>query len=82
MKHYILFTSEWIASEYYDNDMSIRKAYPPEYIEENSTDMTLAVADSDQMQVHHFGSLLAIAQMCETHLFLDEDEYDYLSEYL
>ncbi len=82
MKHYILFTSEWIASEYYDYDMSIRKAYPPEFLEENSTDMRLTIEDTEQMGVPRLGPLLAIAQMHETFIFITKDEYNYLSQYL
>jgi len=83
MKHHILFTTESIVSDYYGNaDMDIRKAFPPEYIEENSSEMQLFVVDLNDFDVLRMAELLSQAQHYGESLFLSKEEFEYMSEYL
>jgi hypothetical protein len=81
MKQHILFLPESLKNDYYENDMNIRTVFPQDFIEENSFALTLAVVDTRHIQVTELATLLELAQEGE-YLFLDENEYNYLSEYL
>jgi hypothetical protein len=81
MKHYILFLTEWLKNDYYQNDMAVRKAFPQAVIEENSYDLTLTCVDLSSMSVTELATLLETAHGYE-HLFLDTWEHDYLAQYL
>jgi hypothetical protein len=81
MKQHILFLPESLMDDYYENDMNVRKVFPQEFLEENSFALTLAVVDTRHIQVTQLATLLELAQEGE-YLFLDENEYNYLSEYL
>ena len=81
MKHYILFMPESFKNDYYDNDQDIRKVFPQDVIEDNSTDLTLAYVDLSSISITELATLLDLAHGYE-HLFLDTWEHDYLSQYL
>jgi hypothetical protein len=81
MKQHILFLPESLENDYYENDMNIRTVFTEEFIEDNSFALTLFVVDTRDMRVTQLATLLELAQEGGW-LFIDEDEYDYLSEYL